>query len=90
MRTEADDVDEVQVVTSSADAEQQLSGFWRLHYLHGRFSTQRLPWDATAAQVGRCGVQPRTRPRCSFLYTLNTRACPLVLANHELGISRFF
>jgi len=45
-------VDEVQVVTSSADPEQQLSGYWRLHYLKGRFSTQRIPWDATAGQVG--------------------------------------
>jgi len=52
VRTEASDVDEVQVVTSSADPEQQLSGYWRLHYLKGRFSTQRIPWDATAGQVG--------------------------------------
>ena len=51
--TTAADVDEVQVVTTSADDGQQLGGGFRLHYLKGRFSTQRIAWDASAAEVKR-------------------------------------
>ena len=47
--TSATDIDEIQVVTTTADGEQTLGGGFRLHY--AGFTTRYIPHDATAKTV---------------------------------------